>query len=125
MKLNAQLALVARALAGARMRRGTISAGYSQVIPSQPMAKNVLKMNRNMAATIPGPEPPMSLMAAQLTMARTTMEIDMPAAPNSMSWRRPNFSMVKTAIHEAAKYSVPLKAASRRETKEDRPISVS
>lgn len=33
------------------------------------------------------------------------MENDMPAAPNIMSCRRPNFSMVKTAIHEARKYS--------------------
>lgn len=36
---------------------------------------------------------------------RWTMENDMPAAPNIMSCRRPNFSMVKTAIHEARKYS--------------------
>lgn len=31
MKLKAQLALVDRALAGARMRRGTISAGYLEL----------------------------------------------------------------------------------------------
>jgi hypothetical protein len=34
MKLNIQLPLVASALVGARILRGTISAGYSQVIPS-------------------------------------------------------------------------------------------
>ncbi len=33
------------------------------------------------------------------------MENDMPAAPNIMSCRRPNFSMVKTAIHETRKNS--------------------
>lgn len=41
MKLKAQLALVDKALLGARIRRGTISAGYSHVIPSQPMAKKL------------------------------------------------------------------------------------
>lgn len=33
------------------------------------------------------------------------MEDDMPAAPNIMSCRRPNFLMVKTAIYETRKYS--------------------
>ena len=53
--------------------------------------------------------------------ASMTMENDMPAAPKSIlrllelhyraingkthNWRLPNFSIVKTAIHEAAKYS--------------------
>ena len=63
-------------------------------------------MNRNSAATIPGPLPPRLVM-----MARMTMDMDIPAAPNSISCRRPNFSIVKTAIHEAIKYSVPLAAA--------------
>lgn len=44
-----QLAEVDSALVGARIRSGTISAGYNQVIPSQPMAKNVLNTNRNTA----------------------------------------------------------------------------
>ena len=34
-----------------------------------------------------------------------TMENDMPAAPNIMRLRLPNFSMVKTAIQDAMKYS--------------------
>jgi len=38
MKLNNQLAVVDTALAGARILRGTISAGYSHVIPSHPTA---------------------------------------------------------------------------------------
>ena len=58
MKLNAQFALVESAFDGARIFSGTISAGYNHVIPSQPMAKKVLKMKRNVAATIPGREPP-------------------------------------------------------------------
>lgn len=41
--------LVANALVGARIRKGTISAGYNQVMPSQPIAKNVLKTNKNTA----------------------------------------------------------------------------
>ena len=49
MKLKIQLAEVARAFVGARIRRGTISAGYSQVIPNQPIAKKVLKMKRKAA----------------------------------------------------------------------------
>ena len=66
-----QLADVDRALEGARIRRGTISDGYNQVIPckaldfvqdsregidkrtSQPMAKKVLKTNRKTACPIP------------------------------------------------------------------------
>jgi hypothetical protein len=35
------------AFAGARMLRGVISAGYNQVMPSQPMAKKELKTKRN------------------------------------------------------------------------------
>jgi hypothetical protein len=46
MKLKAQFAVVEIALAGARMERGVISAGYSQVMPSQPMAKKELKTKR-------------------------------------------------------------------------------
>ena len=53
MKLNIQFAVVEMAFAGARMDRGVISAGYSQVMPNQPMAKQVLKRKRNRAATIP------------------------------------------------------------------------
>lgn len=34
-----------------------------------------------------------------------TIDNDVPAEPNIMSCRRPNFSMVKTAIHEARKNS--------------------
>lgn len=41
--------LVDSAFVGARIRRGTISAGYSQVIPNQPKAKKVLKTNRKTA----------------------------------------------------------------------------
>jgi len=64
---HTQFAEVARALAGARIRRGTISAGYSQVMPSQPTAKNVLNRKRNKAATMPGPLPP-SLSYARIRL---------------------------------------------------------
>jgi hypothetical protein len=57
--------------------------------------------------------------------ARTAMDIDMPAAPNIISGRRPNFSMVKMAIQDAIQYSVPLQADSRRLRKGERPMLVS
>ena len=106
MKLKAQLADVDNALAGALIRRGTISAGYSHVIPNHPIAKNVLKTKRNTAAQTP----PLALLKLVAT-ARTTMEADMPIAPKIMRLLRPNLSIVNTAIHEAAKYSVPFAAA--------------
>lgn len=77
-------------------------------------------MNKNVAATIPGPDPPMAVMAA-----RITIEPDIPAAPNNMSFRLPTFSMVNTAIQEARKYSVPFAAAKSRDMRGDRPISFS
>jgi hypothetical protein len=46
--------------------------------------------------------------------ARIAIDTDIPAAPNSMRERRPNFSMVKMAIHDAIQYSVPLQADKRR-----------
>jgi hypothetical protein len=46
----------------------------------------------------------------------------LPAAPNIINGRRPNFSMVKIAIHDAIQYSVPLHADSRRLRKGERPI---
>ena len=55
--LHTQLADVDNAFAGARIRNGTISAGYNQVIPSHPIAKKVLKMKRKSAATMPVPLP--------------------------------------------------------------------
>lgn len=53
MKLKIQFPLVDRAVVGARIRRGTISAGYSQVIPNQPIPKNVLKTKRKTASPTP------------------------------------------------------------------------
>lgn len=91
-----QFAEVANALAGARMRKGTTSAGYSQVMPSQPTAKKVLKRKRNKAATMPGPLPPSlscggvrraqveGLGLGHTMIASMTIEKDWPAAPNSM-----------------------------------------
>jgi hypothetical protein len=53
------------------------------------------------------------------------IEIDMPVAPNNIRGRRPNFSMVKTATHDAIQYSVPFKADSRRLINGERPMEVS
>jgi hypothetical protein len=39
-----------------------------------------------------------------------------------MSFLRPNFSIVKMAMKEAKKYSVPFNAARRRLVKPDRPM---
>lgn len=120
MKLNAQLAEVESAFAGARIRSGTISAGYNHVIPSQPTAKKELKRKRKRAATMPEPLVPSFVMMVRIiyrrriraykdkkkcVKSRQTIENDMPVAPNIISCRLPNFSMVKTAIQEARKYS--------------------
>lgn len=56
--------------------------------------------------------------------ARIAMDPDIPAAPKSMSDLRPNFSIVATAIQEAAKYSVPLQAARIRAVVPPRPMYV-
>lgn len=117
--LKIQLAVVDMAFAGARIDSGVTSAGYSHVMPSQPTAKNELKTKRNTAAAMPA-----LLLTSEylLVAASTTIEPDMPTAPKSISLRRPNFSMVKMAIQEAMKYSVPFNAASRRLKKLDRPM---
>lgn len=117
--LKIQLAVVEMALAGARIASGVISAGYSQVIPSHPTAKKELKTNKKIAAVIPAP-----LLTSEylLVAASTTIEADMPTAPKIMSLRRPNLSIVKMAIQEAMKYSVPLRAARSRLRKFDNPM---
>jgi hypothetical protein len=96
----------------------TISAGYSQVIPNQPKAKKVLKTNKNTAAAIPGLLSPSKLVV----MAKTIIEIDIPAAPINISGRRPTFSIMKMGIRDARKYSVPLQAARIRDVKPSIPM---
>ena len=86
-------------------------------MPSHPIAKKVLKTNKKAAATMPAPVP-FWLVAA----ASTAMDRDMPTAPKSIRGRRPNFSIEKTAIQDARKYSVPLAAARMRLVKGVRPI---
>lgn len=120
-KLNIQLAVVEMAFAGARMDKGVISAGYNHVMPSQPMAKKELKTKRKTVARRPKLVLPMLLVAP----ARTAMDIDMPAAPNIIKERRPNFSIVKMAIQLAIQYSVPLHADKRRLRKGERPMEFS
>lgn len=108
-QLKIQLLEVDRALAGARIRRGVISAGYSQVIPSQPTAKNELKTNKKTMPTIWH-----ALASLEPTPARIAMEAHCPAAPKSISFRRPTRSTNQIAGREARKYSVPFRAAIRR-----------
>ena len=120
-KLNIQLAVVEMAFAGARMDKGVISAGYNHVMPSQPMAKKELKTKRKTVARRPKLVLPMLLVAP----ARTAMDIDIPAAPNIIKERRPNFSIVKMAIQLAIQYSVPLYADKRRLRKGERPMEFS
>jgi len=57
--------------------------------------------------------------------ARIAIDIDIPAAPKIIKERRPNFSMVKMAIHEAIQYSVPLQADKSRLRNGDKPIDCS
>jgi hypothetical protein len=116
MKFQIQLADVLKPLAGARMRRGTISAGYSQVMPSQPMAKKVLKTKRKTTPAIWK-----AGWSREFTPVRMAMVAAWPAAPKSMSFRRPTRSTSQMGGIDARKYSVPLRAASRRARKEDMP----
>ena len=64
---------------------------------------------------MPGPLPPSEPITASIIIEKLW-----PAAPNIINCRLPNFSMVKTAIQDAAKYSVPLPAAKIREIKPDK-----
>lgn len=89
-------------------------------MPSQPMAKKVLKMKKNAAAAMPGADPLIEVVPASMAM-----EADMPTAPKSINFLRPTFSTRKTAIQEARKYSVPLQAARMRERVGPMPISLS
>lgn len=73
MNFQIQLPDVDTALAGTRIRSGTISAGYSQVMPSHPTAKHVLNAKRNTIEVMP---PGVLLKLSE--MARTTMQIDIP-----------------------------------------------
>lgn len=97
MKLKAQLAVVAMAFAGARIESGVTSAGYSQVIPSQPTAKKELKTN-NITVAMRAHALLLTLLMVPAMMAMVAL---MPIAPNSINLRRPNLSMVKMAIQEA------------------------
>lgn len=78
MKLKSQLADVDKAFAGARIRSGTISAGYSHVIPSHPMPKKVLKTKRKTAAATPAFLSPW--LEEWVAAVKATMARDMPAA---------------------------------------------
>jgi len=91
-----------------------------QVIPNQPTAKKLLNIKRNVAAAIP-----VSVLLTEFVPARTAIDIAWPAAPNNMSGRRPILSIVKMAMIEARKYSVPLHAARSLLMNGDSPMLVS
>ena len=112
-----QFEAVLNAFAGARIRRPTISAGYNQVIPSHPRAKNELKTNKRTQETIWAAELPERLPR----IANKMKDAVCPNEPTSMSFRRPNRSMTKMAMRLAKKYSVPLHAATMRDFVSERP----
>jgi hypothetical protein len=117
-ELTIQFAVVLIAFAGALILSGVISAGYNHVIPNHPIAKKLLNTNRKTVAS----SPKLALSMLLKAPARMAMEADMPAAPNIMRERRPNFSIVKMAIQDAIQYSVPLQAERRRDRKGERPM---
>lgn len=90
------------------------------------MAKKVLKTKRNTVAVTPyvvlsEGAPLGSVVPVETLPARTAMDAIMPKAPNSMSVRRPVFSISGSATSDARKYSVPLHAANRRDIFESKP----
>jgi len=97
-KLEIQLADVERPFARARIRRGTISAGYSQDIPSQPMAKKELNKKRQAQEIQPGVLPPILFWDIKFIPARRAMEQAHPVEPTSISVRRPNFLLIVSFI---------------------------
>ena len=80
------------------------------------MQKNRLKTKRKRAATMP-----VGLETVLVQPATTAIDTACPAAPQIISLRRPNFSMVKIATIDAKKHSVPFKAARRRDVKGESP----
>ena len=91
-------------------------------MPSHPSAKKVLKKNRKKAEPMPAFWLPASEYFVEIVSA--TIPKLMPAAPQSMSFLRPTFSMIAMAMSEARKYSVPLQAVSNDGRKPLRPIVV-
>jgi hypothetical protein len=74
-------------------------------------------MNRNAAATIPGAVP-----FTLVVPAKTAILTACPTPPKIIKLRRPNRSIVNTAIKLARKYSVPFAAARMRLMKGERPM---
>ena len=65
---------------------------------------------------------PICSLCRLVVPAKTHILNDIPAAPNIINERRPNFSIVKMAIQDAIQYSVPLQAANNLLRNGDRPI---
>lgn len=96
MKLKIQFEAVDKAFAGARIRSGVTSAGYSQVIPSHPIENHVLKRNKQSTETTCEASFPACSML--YSPARTAIVPAWAAAVQSMSGRRPTRSMMVMAI---------------------------
>lgn len=91
-KLKSQLEAVDRALAGARILNGVTSAGYSQVIPSQPMENHVLNKNSMRTEKICA-----TLDVSSYKPARMAMVPACKTVVQSIRGRRPSLSMMKSA----------------------------
>jgi hypothetical protein len=86
------LEAVDRALAGARILNGVTSAGYSQVIPSQPMENHVLNKNSMRTEKICA-----TLDVSSYKPARMAMVPACKTVVQSIRGRRPSLSMMKRA----------------------------
>ena len=103
------------------------------------MAKHVLKAKRKTVSAMPDLVVRIDWQAVNTAMqiaipeeksqiwSEAFMEIVriLPAAPKSISFRLPTFSIVNTAIHDAMKYSVPLQAAMSLELNGVKPTTSS
>lgn len=96
-KLKSQLEAVDRALAGARILNGVTSAGYSQVIPSQPMENHVLNKNSMRTEKIWA-----TLDVSLYSPARMAMVPACKTVVQSIRGRRPSLSMMKRATRLSA-----------------------
>ena len=115
-----QFADVLKAFAWALTRKGVTSAGYSQVIPSQPIENQVLNKNRHRTETTWAALFPLFSMSYK--PAKTAIVTAWNAAIHSMRGRRPARSMMKMAMILVMKYVVPFTPEMIRLNSASRPI---
>jgi hypothetical protein len=94
-KFHNQFDAVDKALAGARIRRGVTSAGYSQVIPNQPIENQVLKRNRQRTEMTCAAV--LSFPTEMYRPARTTKVAPMAIEVEIINFLRPSRSMRRRA----------------------------